>query len=122
MGRVAADDDVFRAVADATRRRIVDRLADGAASVTTLVEATELSQSAVSQHLAVLRRVGLVHAHRDGRHRIYHLDPAPLAEVHRWVTRYERFWDARLERLGRWLDDDPDDGDRGDDAPKEDRP
>lgn len=104
MGTIAADRDVFRAVADPTRRLIVDRLAQGAATVTTLVDAVDMSQSAVSQHLAVLREVGLVHAEREGRHRRYHLDAAPLTVVHDWVSRYERFWDERLQRLGTWLD------------------
>lgn len=105
MASTTVDTDVFRAVADPTRRRLVDRLGRSSATVTTLVDCVDVSQSAVSQHLAVLRAVGLVHAEREGRQRIYHLDPGPLVEIHRWVARYERFWDARLQRLGDWLDD-----------------
>ena len=63
-----------------------------------------MSQPAVSQHLRVLRDVGLVTEHRDGRQRIYRLSATGLAEVAEWVTQYERFWNKRLDRLAEFLD------------------
>jgi DNA-binding transcriptional ArsR family regulator len=63
-----------------------------------------VSQPAVSQHLKVLRESGLVRVESRGRHRFYALEPGPLREVHDWVGHYERFWNAKLDVLGRVLD------------------
>jgi DNA-binding transcriptional ArsR family regulator len=96
---MAAATDVFHAVADGNRRAMLDRLAGGEASVGALVEHAGLSYSAVSQHLAVLLGAGLVRRRHEGRRRLYRLDPAPLREVARWASRYQRFWTERLDRL-----------------------
>lgn len=103
------DASPYRAVADGTRRRILDVLANGERSVSELLECFEdegLSQPALSQHLKVLREAGLVAVRRDGRRRIYSLDPRPLRAIYDWVAHYERFWDEKLAALGKLLDGD----------------
>lgn len=99
MPRAAADVDVFHAIADVNRRAMLDVLARGEASVGELVERGALGYSAVSQHLAVLLRSGLVRRRRQGRQQLYRLDPGPLRAVHEWSSHYERFWRGRLARL-----------------------
>lgn len=99
MPRAAADVDVFHAIADANRRAMLDVLARGETSVGELVEQGSLGYSAVSQHLAVLLRSGLVRRRRDGRQQLYRLEPGPLRAVHEWSRHYERFWRGRLARL-----------------------
>jgi DNA-binding transcriptional ArsR family regulator len=99
MSRPRADSDVFRAVADPTRRRLLDRLAAGDESMMKLAEAFEMSLPAVSQHLKVLLEAGLVEERREGRLRIYTLVPGPLREVSDWIGHYEQFWQTRLRNL-----------------------
>jgi DNA-binding transcriptional ArsR family regulator len=94
----------YRAIADSTRRAILDALAERERSVGDLCELFHVSQPAVSQHLKVLRESGLVRVESRGRHRFYALEPGPLREVHDWVGHYERFWNAKLDVLGRVLD------------------
>ena len=101
-----ADANPYRAVADGTRRRILDVLADGERSVNELLEGFAISQPALSQHLKVLRDAGLVTVRREGRRRIYALDPRPLRQIRDWVAHYERFWDEKLDALGQFLDGD----------------
>jgi DNA-binding transcriptional ArsR family regulator len=105
MGRAPATDDVFRAIADSSRRAVLDFLSRGEAPVSSLVEHARLSYSAVSQHLAVLLEVGLVRCRQEGRQRFYRLDPAPLRKVHVWTGHYERFWPGKLARLREVLDE-----------------
>lgn len=105
MSRAASTTDVFHAVADTNRRLLLDALARGELPVGDLVDRSGLSYSAVSQHLAVLLDVGLVHRRQDGRQRFYRLDPAPLREVHAWTSHYEKFWKGKLARLHRVLDE-----------------
>lgn len=95
----------FRALADPTRRALLDLLAGGERSVTELVGRFEVSQPAISQHLGQLREAGLVAERRSGRQRLYRLHAAPLAEVYDWVGHYRRFWDDRLAALGDHLDE-----------------
>ncbi|RZQ60162.1 ArsR/SmtB family transcription factor [Amycolatopsis suaedae] len=96
--------DVYQAIADPTRRTILDLLAEGDRSAGTLAESFRMSRPAVSQHLKVLREAGLVSEQRSGRQRIYHLEPDGLAEVARWLSYYQRFWHARFAALGEYLD------------------
>lgn len=92
--------DVFNAIAEPRRREIIDLLADGRAkAVTDLVDATALSQSAVSKHLGVLRAVGIVSVRRLGRNRLYSLQPKELRPVHDWAKQFERFWSHQLDRI-----------------------
>ena len=96
--------DVFTALADPTRRQILDALSHGEQSVSAIVPAFRMTRSAVSQHLGVLREAGLVRERRVGRERRYRIDGRPLQHVYRWLSHYERFWDRALDRLDESLD------------------
>jgi DNA-binding transcriptional ArsR family regulator len=84
---------VFRAVADPTRRALLDLLFEGDHSVNELRVRFPISQPAISQHLGVLRRAGLVRARRDGRRRVYQLDAQPISEIYRWAINYKVLFD-----------------------------
>jgi DNA-binding transcriptional ArsR family regulator len=88
------------ALADPTRRRIVELLADRERSAGELAAEFSTSRPAVSRHLRVLRAHGLVHARSEAQRRIYSLDPAPLAELDEWLSRYRSLWAQRLDALG----------------------
>lgn len=99
--------DPFHAVADPTRRAILDRLRRGEAPVTELASGFAMSRPAVSRHLRVLRDARLVRERRggaDGRQRIYSITPAPLGEIATWVEGYADFWPANFESLKRHLE------------------
>lgn len=96
-------DAVFRALADPTRRALLDRLSAGEASVSELTAAFDVTQSAISQHLKVLRDADLAGERKLGRQRIYHLNPEPLTAAYDWISHYARFWEGRLGRLGQHL-------------------
>jgi DNA-binding transcriptional ArsR family regulator len=100
VSRRAATVDVFSAIADPTRRELLDRLSEGDRPVRELAEPLAMSLSAVSQHLRVLKDVGLVAERRAGRDHVYRLEPGPLLEVDAWIRHYERFWRAKLDALG----------------------
>ena len=85
-------DLVFRAIAEPTRRRILDLLARGEQPVGRLAARFPISQPALSQHLRVLREAGLVRVRRQGRFRMYSMDGRPLKEVYQWAGRYRRSW------------------------------
>lgn len=93
----------FAALADPTRRAILSRLASGEATVTQLAEPFRMSLPAISKHLKVLERAGLVAQGREAQWRPRRLDPAPLKEVSDWVERYREIWEARLDRLDSYL-------------------
>ena len=95
--------DVFHAISDPTRRELLDLLAGREQSVSALVERFEVSQPAISQHLRVLRGAGLVSERRQGRHRLYRLEPVPLRRAYDWLAHYERFWRDKLASLGAHL-------------------
>jgi DNA-binding transcriptional ArsR family regulator len=97
-------DEAFRAIADPTRRAILDELAGGERTVGELVGMFDVTQSAVSQHLKVLRDAGLVKPRQIGRQRAYRIEAGPLQAVHDWCAHYERFWRDGLDRLGALLD------------------
>ena len=99
MARTPTTADPFNAVADASRRRLLDALGDGEATVNELVDRLGLSQPQVSKHLAVLREVDLVLVRVDGRHRWYRVNGPALKPVHDWVRTFERTWNTRLDRL-----------------------
>lgn len=107
MAAPAVSPDVFGAIADPRRRRILDLLLAGERPVAALVPPLGITMGAVSQHLKVLRDCGLVHCRKRGRQRIYRVDPEPLREVLDWAEPYARFWSDRLDRLGRHLDETP---------------
>jgi DNA-binding transcriptional ArsR family regulator len=91
--------DIFTAIADPNRRRILGLLAEHAMSVNTIVHYFSMSRPAVSKHLKVLYMNNLVSIRRVGRERIYELNAEPLREVRNWIAQYEQFWDDRLQRL-----------------------
>jgi DNA-binding transcriptional ArsR family regulator len=99
--------DAFGAIAHPVRRSLVTALARGDQPVRELAAMVPVSRPAVSQHLAVLRDVGLVSEQRHGRERRYHLHPERLDEVKQWMHALDRFWESRLDRLGRHLDENP---------------
>jgi DNA-binding transcriptional ArsR family regulator len=103
MPRRPASEDVFHAIADSNRRALIDLMEPGARPVGELVAASGMSYSATSQHLAVLRRAGLVSSQARGRQRIYQLHPGALREVYDWSGRYQEFWRGRLAGLGELL-------------------
>jgi DNA-binding transcriptional ArsR family regulator len=93
----------FAALADPTRRAILARLAGGEASVTELAEPFEMSLPAVSKHLKVLERAGLIARSREAQWRPCKLEAARLKEVAEWVDHYRRFWEQSLDRLDEYL-------------------
>ena len=95
--------DVFYAVADPTRRALLDLLSQGEEPVNSLAERFTMSRPAISQHLAILLRTRLVRSRRVGRERRYRLQPKPLERIYDWVALYERFWTAKLGALGEHL-------------------
>jgi DNA-binding transcriptional ArsR family regulator len=99
MARSSTTADVFNAVAEASRRDLLDALRDGEASVGELVDRLGISQPQVSKHLAVLRAVGVVSVRADGKRRWYRVNGPALQPVHDWVRSFERTWNARLDRL-----------------------
>ena len=98
-------DRAFAALADPTRRAIVARLAKGDASVMELAAPFDMSQPAISKHLKVLERAGLISRGRDAQRRPCRLEAAPLREVTDWLERYRDLWDARFDRLDNLLDE-----------------
>lgn len=105
MSSTPSTADVFRAISDPTRRAILAMLGDADRSVTELAEPFRMTQPAVSQHLRILRDAGLVSAAKSGRQRLYRINPLPLKEVYDWVGHYERFWNQKLDALGRFLEE-----------------
>jgi DNA-binding transcriptional ArsR family regulator len=97
----ARSGNVFGAIADSTRRDILDILKRGDLSVGDLATRFPVSRPAISRHLRILRQAGLVRETRQSQSRIYSIDPRPLAEVDRWIARYRLFWSARLHDLKR---------------------
>lgn len=97
--------DVFSAIAAPTRRAMLSQLAGRELPVQELAQSFDMSLSAVSQHLSVLRDAGLVSMRQAGRQRIYRLNPEPLKAVADWVQPYERFWADKLAALGEYLEE-----------------
>ena len=93
----------FAALADPTRRAIVARLATGECSVTELAEPFEMSMPAVSKHLRVLERAGLIARRREAQRRPCRLEPGPLKDVADWAERYRSIWEQRFDRLEAYL-------------------
>jgi DNA-binding transcriptional ArsR family regulator len=98
-------DTTFAALADPTRRAILARLASGEASVLELAEPFDMSQPAISKHLKVLERAGLISRGRDAQRRPCRIEAQPLAEATVWLEEYRRFWEGRFQRLDDLLDE-----------------
>jgi len=100
MPRAATTTDVFNAIAEPRRREIIDVLVDGRAhAVGEVVERLRIPQPAVSKHLGVLRKVGIVSVSKHGQRRLYQLNAKELKPVHDWVKTYARFWGHQLDRI-----------------------
>lgn len=104
MHRQAANSDVFRAIADPTRRAILARLRQGPAPVNALAAEFEQSRPSISKHLKVLHEAHVVSEQRSGRERIYRIEPATLKEVDDWIGGYRALWQDNLERLKSYLE------------------
>ena len=98
-------DATFAALADPTRRAILARLASGDASVNELAKPFAMSQPAISKHLKVLERAGLISSGHDAQRRPRRLEVRPLAEATGWLERYREFWESSFERLDALLDE-----------------
>jgi len=95
----------FAALADPTRRAILVRLASGEASVTELAEPFDISQPAISKHLKVLEKAGLVSRGQDAQRRPRRIEAKPLAEATAWLERYRKIWEGNFQRLDALLDE-----------------
>ena len=98
-------DATFAALADPTRRAILARLARGEASVTEIAEPFEMSQPAISKHLKVLERAGLITSGREAQRRPRRMDAAPLVDAAAWIERYRKVWEGNYQRLDALLDE-----------------
>ncbi len=100
MARVATTTDVFNAIAEPRRREVIAALADGREySVGEVVVRLKMPQPAVSKHLGVLRKVGVVSVIKRGQHRMYRLNAAELKPIHDWVKVFERYWTHQLSQI-----------------------
>ncbi len=105
MQRVAVTEDrIFQALADPSRRAIFESLTRGEAAVKELTSRFEISQPAVSQHLATLREAGLVRGRREGRRVYYRVEPSGLKPLVDWIAHYKAFWAEHVDRLERLLE------------------
>ena len=102
--RSPSADAVFAAIADATRRTIMQRVARRRLTAGELARGFRMSRPAVSKHVRVLVRAGLLRQRREGRHRLYELDPAPLRQVDEWVAQYRDFWRTNLRSLKSYVE------------------
>lgn len=105
MARTSTTADVFNAVAEASRREILDALLEGEKAVGTIVDHVSMSQPQVSKHLRVLSEVGLVRSRAEGRRRLYRLEPGHLQPFQEWLGKYEQALNDRLERMDDYLKD-----------------
>lgn len=105
LNQSAPLDLAFQALADPTRRAILEHLARGPASVSDLARPFDMSMPAVMQHLALLESSGLVRSHKAGRVRTCQLDPDALNRVEAWISARRREWERRLDRLGEYLEE-----------------
>lgn len=101
----AVEDRVFRALADPSRRAIFESLTGGEVGVKELTSRFDISQPAVSQHLAALKEAGLVTGRREGRRVYYRVEPAGLKPLVDWIAHYQAFWTDRIGRLARLLEE-----------------
>lgn len=104
MPRPTSASTVFHAVADPTRRAILDRLRRGSVPAMELADGFRISRPAVSRHLRVLRNARLVAERKEGRNRVYHLTPAPLHDIDAWIESYRVFWLHSLTNLKHHFD------------------
>lgn len=104
---------IFHALADPTRRSMIDRLSHGPASVSELAQPFDMSLAAVVQHLHLLEHSGLVRTEKVGRVRTCNIQPAAMRSAEQWISERRTFWEQNLDRLGEYLAQDPDPKDKG---------
>ena len=104
QGAAAVQDRIFQALADPSRRAIFESLTRGEAAVKDLTGRFEISQPAISQHLAHLKVAGLVHARRDGRRVYYRVEPRGMKPLIDWIAHYRAFWPVHVDRLKQLLE------------------
>lgn len=107
MSASPAKHDVFQAIADPTRRKLLELLTEQEMAVTAICSHFPISRTAVSKHLRILSEAGLVKEQKVGRETRYHLRAEPLQELKSWLSYYERFWDNKLNALRRLVEADP---------------
>lgn len=110
MDSSAPKHDVFQAIADPTRRKLLQLLADQELPVTVISGHFPMSRTAVSKHLRILAEAGLVKDRKIGREVRYRLDPNPLLELKRWLAYYDRYWDNKLSMLQHYVESSGDSG------------
>jgi DNA-binding transcriptional ArsR family regulator len=113
LDHAAPLDQVFHALADPSRRAMVDRLTRGPASVSELAKPFPMSLAAVVQHVQVLESSGLVHTEKVGRVRTCSIEPAALRTAEHWINERRILWERRLDKLGDFLAAHPDEADQG---------
>ena len=116
MARSSTTSDVFNAIAEAHRREILDVLRAGEKPVGAIVDDLSMSQPQVSKHLRVLSEVGLVRCRAEGRQRLYRLEPARLRPLQEWLSKYERAWNDRMDRVEDYLRELQQQGESGNDT------
>jgi DNA-binding transcriptional ArsR family regulator len=104
MARTPTTSDVFNAVAEAQRRKILDLLTEGEHSVNQIAEALNIRQPQTSKHLIVLKEVGLVTVRSDAQQRLYKLNPEGIKEIFDWAKTFERHWNESLDKLEAYLE------------------
>ncbi|GIO04579.1 transcriptional regulator [Brevibacillus reuszeri] len=106
MSASPAKHDVFQAIADPTRRKLLELLSEQEMAVTAISSHFPISRTAVSKHLRILSEAGLVKEQKIGRETRYRMQPEPLRELQSWLAYYERFWENKLHALKRLVEDD----------------
>jgi DNA-binding transcriptional ArsR family regulator len=105
LNQSAELDQMFQALADPTRRALVDRMTQGPASVSDLARPFAMTLAAILQHLRVLEEAGLIHTEKEGRVRVCRIEPEALRTVEDWITERRTTWERRLDRLGALLEE-----------------
>jgi DNA-binding transcriptional ArsR family regulator len=113
MSRRQANSDVYQAVADPTRRAILEILREDPLTVGALASHFDVTMSAVSQHMRILREAELVEVKKQGRERVYRLAAEPLRDIHAWTAKYQAFWGAKIDALSQYLDTEREEGSDG---------
>ncbi|QUW23148.1 winged helix-turn-helix transcriptional regulator [Sporosarcina sp. Marseille-Q4063] len=98
--------DVFQAIADPTRRKLLELLAEGQLSIASLSSHFTMSRTAVTKHLGILESAGLVSSQKAGREKLYRLEAKPLQTLKQWLEFYEQYWDDKLEKLKMIVEED----------------
>lgn len=106
MAAPAEKHDVFKAIADPTRREVLRLLAENERPIAEIAEHFAMSRTAVTKHLQILTEAELISGRKEGREKIYRLHPEPLTEVKQWLSYYEKFWENKLSMLKHLVEDD----------------